>query len=411
MKLFLNFIHILYICVTLIGIAKAFIPAEVLSGVLFKLEDRFSGNLGKVSDSYTHDEITREGLIQSVAYFFNEQPGGSSKINLTKLEAGEYYDLRRLYYDFYGKGLCNGDIPFYDVVQTIEAATSSVDFNSATKDLPMAHFDAERFMDSNARVQEYQRRVNYDVEYNAYDDARTQSGQILHTIQDFYSHSNWVEQGKTDVKSNIGQASFDAEQTSLNDPTVCDDGLDPANQKCTLVKEECGILASLFAKLVNAIGLGGSYVSCPLEYYDCKNNILLLDRLVSGYYSGQENAAGTEVNKPQGQKKCSHGGILDGSSFISAEGGINKDSGYTIFSPHATLHTAASKLAIAHTKKFFDDIRTDFGDAKFSKFLELEIDAATLSGFGNVPCSSTMVKLNYTILLFLLAINAIRRFF
>ena len=39
------------------------------------------------------------------------------------------------------------------------------------------------------------------------------------------------------------------------------------------------------------------------------------DTLLSGYYAGQkiENQA---VTKPTNLDKCSHGGILDGSSFI-----------------------------------------------------------------------------------------------
>ena len=85
---------------SILGVSQSFVPAEILSSVLFKLEGRFRGNLGRVSDSYTHDEITKEGLIQSVVKYFYEQPGGSKKINLTKMN--DYYDLRKLYFDYYG---------------------------------------------------------------------------------------------------------------------------------------------------------------------------------------------------------------------------------------------------------------------------------------------------------------------
>lgn len=94
-----------FILLCVLNVSHSFVPAEILSSVLFKLEGRFKGNLGRVSDSYTHDEITKEGLIQSVVMYLYEQPGGAQKINLTKMN--DYYDLRKLYFDFYGEcGFC-----------------------------------------------------------------------------------------------------------------------------------------------------------------------------------------------------------------------------------------------------------------------------------------------------------------
>lgn len=94
----------------LIGVSHSFVPATVLKNVMFKLEGRFKGNLGKVSESFTHDEITKEGLIQAVVQYFYDQPGGSQKINLTKIP--EYYDVRRLYYDYYGNLTCQNFLLF-----------------------------------------------------------------------------------------------------------------------------------------------------------------------------------------------------------------------------------------------------------------------------------------------------------
>ena len=34
--------------------------------------------------------------------------------------------------------------------------------------------------------------------------ARQLLGQLLHTLQDFYSHSNWIELGKKDINERIG---------------------------------------------------------------------------------------------------------------------------------------------------------------------------------------------------------------
>ena len=51
-------------------------------------------NLDKVSESLSHEEILRRGLIHSVAKYFNEK--SSKRINLTKLDNGEYYNLNKL---------------------------------------------------------------------------------------------------------------------------------------------------------------------------------------------------------------------------------------------------------------------------------------------------------------------------
>ena len=92
--------------------------------------------------------------------------------------------------------MCNDNIPLYGLIEDsitgFKASVASVDFSSATKDLPFAHFDAEFFKESNERVIEYKRQIAYSLKYNDFEDARTKSGKILHTIQDFYSHSNWV---------------------------------------------------------------------------------------------------------------------------------------------------------------------------------------------------------------------------
>jgi hypothetical protein len=34
--------------------------------------------------------------------------------------------------------------------------------------------------------------------------ARQLLGQLLHTLQDFYSHSNWIELGKTEINERLG---------------------------------------------------------------------------------------------------------------------------------------------------------------------------------------------------------------
>ncbi len=115
----------------------------------------------------------------------------------------------------------------------------------------------------------------------------------------------------------------------------------------------------------------------------------------------------TPVVKPEGLTKCSHGGILDASSLIPATGGINKDSGFLVFSPHAYLHTQAASLAVEHTEYYFNQIRARIGDDKYNEFMELIVDNQTLSqSSDNYTCVALSLEtsLNLFIALCLLSI-------
>jgi DNA polymerase/3'-5' exonuclease PolX len=79
---------------------------------------------------------------------------------------------------------------------------------SSTKDLPYAHFDAERFLKSNERVINFTSDIYKNLQNKKYQEAKELTGQILHTIQDFYSHSNWVEMGNTKINTPIGTDKF-----------------------------------------------------------------------------------------------------------------------------------------------------------------------------------------------------------
>lgn len=94
--------------------------------------------------------------------------------------------------------------------------------------------------------------------------------------------------------------------------------------------------------------------------------------------------------KPSGLK-CSHGGLLDASTFQPATGGINKDSGYYLFSPRADLHLVAANLALNHTEYFFNQIRAQLGDIEFNNFLSIFVSQDQVNSAQNVKfeeCSS-----------------------
>jgi len=159
---------------------------------------------------------------------------------------------------------------------------------------------------------------------------------------------------------------------------------------------------SFFLQLINFHKFN---FACPIQYFVCQGNIVLLDKLVSGYYSEQSLEDGTPVPKPEPSLKCSHGGILDAYQYEPATGGINKDAGYYIFSPHATLHLKAADLAVNHTRYFFNQIRAQIGDDEFNKLLLIYASSTQLEnakGFTRQLCSTSDLAFSYSTIIFAL---------
>ena len=131
--------------------------------------------MGKVSDSIVHEEIIKRGLTQSVVRYFYNQTNSSKPINLAKIN-NEYYDLTNLYYDYYGKIIC--EIPLEKlIINNFQPSVAVVDIDSKTKDLPYAHFDAEKFAESNARVINFTNAIRDKLKSKNYTSARKLSGQ------------------------------------------------------------------------------------------------------------------------------------------------------------------------------------------------------------------------------------------
>lgn len=139
--------------------------------------------------------------------------------------------------------------------------------------------------------------------------------------------------GHKDINKLIGTSDFSKQKIAKRSDNVT------CIETCELVKVECSTIIRLFMKMVKSIAkFENTHYTCPLQYYKCSNNLVALDRLVSGYYVHQKLPNDLKIEKPVNSMKCSHGGIVDSDSFKPAKGGINKDSGYYLFSPHADLH-------------------------------------------------------------------------
>lgn len=73
--------------------------------------------------------------------------------------------------------------------------------------VPCIHFDNEQFHDASTRLIDLKTRIISLLTTYPRDgkEARYFLGAALHTIQDFYAHTNWVELGFTDIDTRLGR--------------------------------------------------------------------------------------------------------------------------------------------------------------------------------------------------------------
>ncbi|XP_053710879.1 von Willebrand factor A domain-containing protein 7-like [Synchiropus splendidus] len=206
---------------------------------------------------------------------------------------------------------------------------SSMTFSNALVDVVYElseehHFDDETIQGGRDIITAGVAAVKRSVKQEDFIAGRWTLGATCHTLQDFYSHSNWVELGKTSPYSKLIQP--DQQLDNLAGPDV------PTCRNCS----ENG----------------------------CDDNILpdLLQQglITSGYFNQFSSV------KPPG--KCSHGGSFDKTSERDPVGGINKD---TIGSSHGSLHPKAADLAVNATIELLEDIRLAVGDKEFLQLVGL----------------------------------------
>lgn len=157
------------------------------------------------------------------------------------------------------------------------------------------HFDGEAFPEGQARLQDLRIRIALDMSRKDVTAARTHLGQALHTVQDFYAHSNWVELGNSGAYPHLGELGY------------------------TIERRASGAR--------------------------CSGSTLTTTELTSGYFSGEDRAPV--------DGGCRHGGQKD---YGSTREGISKDDGYFFNSPHASYHKAAGEAATRGTIAFLNSL-------------------------------------------------------
>jgi Heterokaryon incompatibility protein Het-C len=177
--------------------------------------------------------VLTSGLIDTTHGFFPQKwkevmfgAGGVSHVEQTEIA---FQDLATQYFptiDHLTKGMIKAR-------DTISQANADVDANFPHT--AACHVDGESFLDAQDRLQTLKTEVITKLQQTEpdADGARKSLGSALHTIQDFYAHSNWVEMGNSAPHDMLGRAgsfafSGPSSQTcseciSSNILTVCND--------------------------------------------------------------------------------------------------------------------------------------------------------------------------------------------
>lgn len=182
-----------------------------------------------------------------------------------------------------------------DVVMNIDAENGALDRGSLLAADPVWHVDDEKIAASNDRIRDYRSQVVAKLAdpNPQMASARGLLGRALHTLSDFYAHSNWVELGNSNPSPDFGVRPVSTPVAQANEAT------------CT----------------ADAATLTGSGQT----------------KLTSGYYAGISDCA-----VPAG--KCRHGGPS------ACRRGLAKDP------TDSPRHADAKRIATAAVKTFVQDL-------------------------------------------------------
>ncbi|UJR38739.1 hypothetical protein I4U23_031404 [Adineta vaga] len=254
---------------------------------------------------------------------------------------------------------------YITTIRIIASSNTKTDLKEMFKS--ESHFDSERFVGgSQLLLKRYQASIDSIQNADNYDQARKTFGEMLHTLQDFYSHSNYIELNLTSPNDVLGQRIFEKTEYAPTEMRTC-------------------------------ISCTGS--ACQTQD-NLDENILKKKILTTGYFipKGLSLILG---KKPIG--KCSHGGTFDGSSTDEPIGGINKDK---LDSVHGHLHYQAANMAYQGTVKILQEFRNQIGDDAFALFLTLKKNLNSLVISIDISCSRT----NYVDLAKNISLNIVNQY-
>ncbi|XP_056092826.1 von Willebrand factor A domain-containing protein 7-like [Rhinichthys klamathensis goyatoka] len=260
-----------------------------------------------LTNSITHQDITQTAILQTTAEVCKAQA----------LQQGRNFVQSAVWTVESLTEACSSPSSakgFQQAIKTVCSSNAWVDFHHASD--AEYHFDDEKFFGGWILIQNSVRAVKAAAKEKNYETARKLLGEALHPLQDFYSHSNWIELGNRFPYSNLIRPDRPIDNIAGEKRPTC--------RNCD----------------------GDACINNILE------DINEEGKLTSGYF----------LSRPP--EKCSHGGVADISSWF--KGGINKD---TQSSSHGNLHDDAATVAIAATRQLLEDIRGYLGDSNFLRLM------------------------------------------
>jgi len=325
---------------------------------LLVAETAFSNN----GRSFTHPDLTRDALLQVIADVMIDNPNEGGSRDIQQLSRSNL-SVSCLVDTYYGGSANLAAVRSRKKEQLERIIAMVVDFNARVDSneagIAAAHFDSEQFADGQQRLVDFRNIISLEITRRNYVIARRFMGHLLHTLQDFYSHSNWIEiEGGANPNFALGQSGMSVGNTATPTTRTC--------SNCTKTGE---------LTLAGPLAILAPFLS-SLSCYSCADNLessLGAGRiLTSGYTNGGKDSQNRRIIKPDG--KCSHGGAIDGSQDLPATGGINKDSTHDKLASHYYLHTPAATTAQQHSHVMFSSIRVDINnDELFGEFLGLDM--------------------------------------
>ncbi|KAK7929114.1 hypothetical protein WMY93_005509 [Mugilogobius chulae] len=326
--------------ISLLGLA-------VLAAALTEPGLAFAPSMG-MGQASTHITITRRALLESVMETCREEantngfvfkPTGDSPEEIVQACLGPT-----------ATGEVSG-AKFRTALQEIYNQNAWVDRDFA--DSAPHHFNSEAFLEGRSLITEGVAAIKANIQNDKFQAARETLGKVLHTLQDFYSHSNWVELGNTEPYINLIHPSLPLENLA---------GVYFfTSNKCQQYHNINICQHMYFAKCVVVVDVNTPTCKDCVSG-TCRNQLLpeiLQYRMLTSGYMGIYSK-----EKPLG--KCSHGGQSDQTSLKLPRGGIHKDDRRD---DNRYNHDIAVKLATEATLQLLEDIRLAAGDKQFLRML------------------------------------------
>nr|XP_055186172.1 von Willebrand factor A domain-containing protein 7 isoform X3 [Nyctereutes procyonoides] len=171
--------------------------------------------------SVTHQDLTEEAALNVTLQLFLEQPPpGRPPLHLEDF-LGRTLLADDLFAAYFGPGFSSRR--FRAALGEVSRANAAQDFLPTSKNDPDLHFDAERLGQGRTRLAGALREALVAARALDHTLARRRLGAALHALQDFYSHSNWVELGRQEPHPHLLWPRQELQSLArVGDPTCSD---------------------------------------------------------------------------------------------------------------------------------------------------------------------------------------------